>query len=174
MFVPKSVVVADGVQDEGESTPKANVNSIQEASTNDSPAPAPAPSTPTKQPLTQDTPPVPSPTRMHPPPGYYTALHEGETVAFAAALHQLEDGDDEGLTRWQQHALAAAVGEPSLAQALSGPDAEEWQEAINYEIGQLEKLRTWEVLTPPSRANIIPCHYVLATKCGTDGQKLKL
>ncbi|KAG2045650.1 hypothetical protein BDR06DRAFT_900429, partial [Suillus hirtellus] len=67
-------------------------------STNDSPTLALAPSMPTKEPLTQDTPPVPRPTRMCPPPGYYTALHEGETVTFAAALDQLEDGDDKGLT----------------------------------------------------------------------------
>lgn len=66
--------------------------------------------------------------------------------------------DNGQLTKWQEHMLAAAVAEPTLAQALNGPDAEEWQKAINYEIGQLEKLRTWEVLTPPPRANIILCH----------------
>lgn len=57
---------------------------------------------------------------------------------------------------------------------MSGPDAEEWQEAINYEIGQLEKLDAWEIVDAPPGANIIPCHIVLATKRGPDGEKLKL
>ncbi|KAG2046375.1 hypothetical protein BDR06DRAFT_1037389 [Suillus hirtellus] len=39
------------------------------------------------------------PTRMRPPPGYYSALNKGETATFAATLHQLDDRDDEGLTR---------------------------------------------------------------------------
>ena len=33
----------------------------------------------------------------------------------------------------------------SLDKALCGPDAKQWQEALDYEIGQLEKLRTWVV-----------------------------
>jgi hypothetical protein len=54
------------------------------------------------------------------------------------------------------------------------PDGLEWQEAVDYEINQLEKLRAWKVITPLSNANIIQCHFVLATKCGPDGEKLKL
>lgn len=70
--------------------------------------------------------------------------------------------------------MAAAVAEPTLAQALRGPDAQEWQEALDYEISQLEKLGTWELADLPRGANLIPCHFVLATKRGPDGQKLKL
>jgi hypothetical protein len=70
--------------------------------------------------------------------------------------------------------FAAAEAEPMLSQVLNGPDAIEWQEAIDYEISQLEKLGTLEVVTPPARANIIPCHYILATKRGPDGDKFKL
>src|SRR5258706_12298104 len=71
-------------------------------------------------------------------------------------------------------ALAAAQAEPTLKEALSGPDAQEWQAAIDYEIGQLEKLGAWKIVDPPRASNIIPCHFVLATKRGPDGEKLKL
>lgn len=84
-----------------------------------------------------------------------------------------EEPDDEDipLTQW---ALAAAEPEPTLQQALNGPDAIEWKEAIDYEISQLEKLGAWEIVNAPRNANIIPCHYVLATKRGPNGEKLKL
>ncbi len=71
-------------------------------------------------------------------------------------------------------ALAAAQAEPTLKEALSGPDAPEWQTAIDYEIGQLEKLGAWKVVDAPHGSNIIPCHFVLATKRGPDGEKIKL
>jgi hypothetical protein len=57
---------------------------------------------------------------------------------------------------------------------LNGPDRAEWQTAINYEIGQLEKLGAWQIIDPSPHANIIPSHFVLVTKCGADREKLKL
>jgi hypothetical protein len=72
------------------------------------------------------------------------------------------------------YALATAEPEPTLQQALKGPDAAEWQEAIDYEISQLEKLGTWQIVDLPKGVNIIPCHFVLATKRGPNGEKLKL
>jgi hypothetical protein len=71
-------------------------------------------------------------------------------------------------------ALAVAEPEPSLHQALNRPDTTEWQEVLDYEISQLEKLGTWELADAPKGANIIPCHFMLATKRGPDGKKLKL
>jgi hypothetical protein len=71
-------------------------------------------------------------------------------------------------------ALATAEAEPMLKEALSGPDGAEWQAAVNYEIGQLEKLSTWKIVDYPTHTNIIPCHFILATKRGPDGEKLKL
>jgi hypothetical protein len=81
------------------------------------------------------------------------------------------DGSDRPLT-W--YAMAAAEEEPTLQQALDGPDASEWQEAIDYELGQLKKLGTWEIVNAPDSVNLIPCHYVLATKRGPNSEKLKL
>lgn len=57
---------------------------------------------------------------------------------------------------------------------MNGPDGVEWKEAVDYKISQLEKLGTWEVTDLPRGANVIPCHFVLATKQGPDGEKLKL
>src|SRR5882762_7556591 len=70
--------------------------------------------------------------------------------------------------------LAAMQAELTLNEALSRPDMQEWQAAIDYEIGQLEKLGAWKIVDPPRASNIIPCHFVLATKRGPDSEKLKL
>jgi hypothetical protein len=93
------------------------------------------------------------------------------------ALEALNEASALNLLDEETHlhlALAAAEPEPTLQQALNGPDSVEWEEALNYEISQLEKLGTWEIVDLPRGANLIPCHYVLATKRGPDGEKLKL
>jgi hypothetical protein len=61
-----------------------------------------------------------------------------------------------------------------LKEALNRPDGAECQTAIDYEIGQLEKLDVWQIVDPPPCANIILSHFVLVTKRGADGEKLKL
>ncbi|KAG2756749.1 hypothetical protein P692DRAFT_20647372, partial [Suillus brevipes Sb2] len=80
------------------------------------------------------------------PPGYYASLNEGESVNLAVEPAET-DLLDEGITHHM--ALAAAEPEPTLQQALNGPDGIEWQEAIDYEISQLEKLGTWEIVNAP-------------------------
>jgi len=161
-FVPPSVAIADDVLDEGESSVAADQRPLTPASNAQQVLPKQPPSTPTKAPQRPITPPAPRTTRTRHPPGYYASLNNG--LASLAA-------EDTALT---YHALAAAEPEPTLKQALNGPDAAEWQEAIDYEIGQLEKLGAWKIVDPPARANLIPCHFVLATKRGPDGEKLKL
>jgi hypothetical protein len=106
---------------------------------------------------------------VRPPAGYYRALNEGERATSVATDASVDEDPDQ--VHW---ALATAEPEPTLKEALSGPDGEEWQAAIDYEIGQLEKLSAWKIVSHPPRANIIPCHFVLATKRGPDGEKLKL
>jgi hypothetical protein len=71
-------------------------------------------------------------------------------------------------------ALAAAEAEPTLRETLSGPDGAEWQAAVDYEIGQLEKLSVWKIVDYPLHTNIILCHFILATKHRPDSKKLKL
>ncbi|KAG2754062.1 hypothetical protein P692DRAFT_20672500, partial [Suillus brevipes Sb2] len=87
---------------------------------------------------------------VRPPPGYYTALNQGERAAIAAHTwepEQLEPEDAENIT--YHHAMAAVEPEPMLQQALNGPDGVEWQEAVDYEISQLVKLGTWELVNTP-------------------------
>jgi hypothetical protein len=130
----------------------------------------------------QTTPPTPTPeqdelrvTRTRHAPGYYAKLQKGEAASIA--IESLLEASELDLLDEVAHierTLAAAEPEPTLAQALNGPNAVEWQEAINYEIGQLEKLETWEIVNAPRGANVIPCHFILAMKCGPDGEKLKL
>jgi hypothetical protein len=136
-FVPQSVVVQADVPNEGESQSQAPIptDNVQ----NVAPTPPQTPSTTPRTPLPLQTPPAPNPTRMRRPPGCYAALNEGQVATLAAApediLERAESdlNDEEALTRWQEHAMAAAAAEPTLSQALSSPDTVEWQE-----IGQLE------------------------------------
>ena len=44
----------------------------------------------------------------------------------------------------------------------------EWQTALDYEIGQLEKLGTWVIEDLPKGHNMIPCSAVLKEKRGPD------
>ena len=69
----------------------------------------------------------------------------------------------------------AAVGHPStdpqtLDEALQGPNAKEWREALEYEINQLQKLGTWVVEDLPPGQTAIPCSEVVKVKRGPDGE----
>jgi hypothetical protein len=125
------------------------------------------PTTPPRSPIPLPPPAAPRITRVRPATGYYRALHEGEGATSAS----IDEIGKEDQTHW---AAAAAEAEPMLKEALNGPDRAEWQAAIDYEIGQLEMLGIWWIVNPPPRANITPSHFVLATKCGADREKLKL
>ena len=49
-------------------------------------------------------------------------------------------------------------------EALCGPDAKHWQEALEYQIGQLEKLETWEVTDLSPGHTVIHFSEVLKVK----------
>jgi hypothetical protein len=158
------------------SPPMQSIYIQEPLQTNKNSPPAQPPSTPPRQTKAPETPPVPRPTRVRHPIGYHAALNEGQVANLAAeALFQPAESDfaDE-YTLTSHFGLAAVEPEVTLQQALNGPDAIEWQEAIDYKISQLEKLATWKVVDSPPGANLIPCHYVLATKRRPDGEKLKL
>jgi hypothetical protein len=174
-FILSVVIVADGVQAEGEYTDIQQTVSVQEPLQTASPELPQTPTTPPSQSQPLLTPPATKPTRVRLPPGYYVALHEGETASIA--LDSLKEASAMDLMEEEAHIhLALAVVEPesTLQQALNGPASAEWQEALNYEISQLEKLGTWEIVDLPHSTNLIPCHFVLATKQGLDSEKLKL
>ena len=56
-----------------------------------------------------------------------------------------------------------------LDEALRGPNAREWQDALEYEIHQLQKLGTWVVEDLPKDQTAIPCSEVVRVKRGPNG-----
>ena len=54
----------------------------------------------------------------------------------------------------------------TLDKALYGPNAKEWQEALQHEICQLEKLGTWVVEDLPQGQMATPCSEVTRVKRG--------
>ena len=51
-----------------------------------------------------------------------------------------------------------------LDEALHGPNARKWQEALDYKISQLERLKTWVVEKLPQGHIPIPCSKVIKVK----------
>jgi hypothetical protein len=96
-------------------------------------SPPPTSTTPPRSPIPLPPPTTPRVTHVRPATGYYHAFHEGEGATSAS----IEEIGEEDKTQW---ATAAAEAEPMLKEMLNGPDGAEWQAAIDYEIGQLEKL----------------------------------
>ena len=43
---------------------------------------------------------------------------------------------------------------------------------LEYEIGQLEKLETWDIIDLPQGHTAIPCSEVIKVKCGPNGETL--
>ncbi|KAG2047745.1 hypothetical protein BDR06DRAFT_896810 [Suillus hirtellus] len=149
VFVPPDIMVTLDVLDEGESG-----TDIKGRDQKDSASASKDVNTPTAQPI-QSMPdtslnPEPRTTRARPAPGYYSHLQQGERAA--VAFETLQEASALDLLDEEAHlhlALAAAQPEPTLQQALNGPDGEEWQEAVDYKISQLEKLGTWEIIDAP-------------------------
>ena len=55
-----------------------------------------------------------------------------------------------------------------LDEALLGPNAKEWQAALDYKIGQLEKLCSWVIKDLPKGHSAIPYGEVLKVKRGPE------
>jgi hypothetical protein len=63
------------------------------------------------------------------------------------------------------YALASSPGdEPTISEALCGPNSEKWQKAMDDGIVAIEKLDTWDLVDPPADANIINSHFILKAK----------
>lgn len=96
-FVPREVTVAKDTLNEGESNVIMRYDEYNSSNGNNKPdkhnrgngnnvpivQPIPPPATPARVPQRPITPPAPRTTRTRPPPGYYVALNEGETVSIA-------------------------------------------------------------------------------------------
>jgi Reverse transcriptase (RNA-dependent DNA polymerase) len=58
----------------------------------------------------------------------------------------------------------------TLDEALRGPDAKQWEETLQYEINQFEKLGAWEVKDLPAGQTAIPCSEVIKVIRGPNGE----
>ena len=115
------------------------------------------------------------------PKGMYKKMHGGLVAAAAhaeslddedLAIEQPDDDEESYADLPPDFALVGGMdSEPaSIDEALRGPDAQKWQEALDYEISQLEKMNTWTVEDLPPGYTAIPCGVVLKHKRGPDGQ----
>ena len=121
--------------------------------------------------------------RPHPAPGHYVRLNKGLEAKLATA--EEPNGDDNTLP---EGALFAAIGNMSvllltdftlgssmgtklrtLDKALHTPCTKEWQNAYNYEIGQLTKLGTWDLVQLLAGKTLIPHSLVFKEKLGANG-----
>jgi len=63
----------------------------------------------------------------------------------------------------------ANIAEILWNQALQGPNAVEWKEAILTEIECLVKNDTWNIVDRPKSRDVIGCRTILRNKCRPDG-----
>ncbi|CAI7908297.1 unnamed protein product [Closterium sp. NIES-54] len=69
------------------------------------------------------------------------------------------------------HCYWAAVPEPkTLAEALSGPDAEKWKQRLKEEYDSLLENETWELCELPPRKKAISSKLIFIHKYGPDGE----
>ena len=107
----------------------------------------------------------------------------------AAAIFDEEDkifpeGVESGVREYSNYPYElpldiAALGHSNLDpktfdKALHGPNAKEWQEALDYKINQLQKLGTWVMEDLTAGQTAIPCSKVVRVKRGPDGKVLRL
>jgi hypothetical protein len=118
--------------------------------------------------------------------GAYKDINEGLTAAIALSKDQIDaddpapelvddEGEDHAGHYYDLPPDFAMVGHcesdpKTLGEALCGPNAKEWQEALEYEINQLEKLGTWVVESLPHGETVIPCSEVVKVKRGPKGE----
>lgn len=67
-----------------------------------------------------------------------------------------------------------AIPDPiTVKEALSGPNAKQWKEAMDEEYKSLLENNTWEITTLPANKHAIPCKWVYKTKRNEKGETVK-
>ena len=61
----------------------------------------------------------------------------------------------------------------TLKQALRGPHADEWKQAVDSEFRSLQEMGTWTLVDPPKNRKIISCKWVFKIKRGKDNEILR-
>ena len=86
-------------------------------------------------------------------------MHEGQSARLAnESQHKEEDQINFALAAPMESAML------TLDEALQGPNAKQWQVALDYEISQFEKLGTWVIEDLPKGQTTILCSEVLKEK----------
>jgi Reverse transcriptase (RNA-dependent DNA polymerase) len=124
--------------------------------------------------------------------GHHKAMNEGMVAAIAAfvkedpdkledetnnnnEVNSLENLDNDLDDFYELPPNIALTGHydtdpKTIDEALHGPNTKEWQEALEYKISQLEKLRTWEVVDLPKGETAIPWSKITRVKQGPNGE----
>ena len=109
--------------------------------------------------------------RPRPPQGTFKGL----VAAMASPDDDAEATDESSELPYDLPPDVALIGHfgsdpTTLDEAMRGPNVNEWQKALEYEISQLEKLGTWVVEDLPPGQSAIPCTGVTRVKRGPDGE----
>ena len=107
------------------------------------------------------------------PQGAYKTINDELTAALLKfedpkaenSLAEIHDEDFSDLLPLDFALIGSLDTEPnSIDEALCGSEAKEWQEALQYEIGQLKKSKTWAIEDLPSEHKAIPSSDILQYK----------
>ncbi|KIM51512.1 hypothetical protein SCLCIDRAFT_33370 [Scleroderma citrinum Foug A] len=107
------------------------------------------------------------------PPGYYSrgVFDHNEQINAAMEFDEEMGCACDELSAATEHAdVSLESDEPSVEEALRGPNAEHWQHTMDEEVAAIEKNGTWEIVDPPHSTNIIRSHFILKVKHDEKGE----
>lgn len=105
-------------------------------------------------------------TKVIAPTKLYNLRSRNKQQAGEADTIEISSDDD---TEPNESLYAFLASEISLSQAIDGPEATEWKNAICDEMKSLIANDTWELVEKPSDANVVGCRIVLRNKYLADG-----
>lgn len=76
---------------------------------------------------------------------------------------KIEDTKDEA------NLVDSEIIDPTIEEALNGPRAKEWREAMEFEFNSLQKCDAWTLVDRPTYKKVIGCRWVLKTKFDAEG-----
>ena len=176
-YAPQAVQQLPPATDSGEEEVE-----IEDELDDQTPTPAATPRRPKTVKLTLPSPPVPQPTRQsmraRKPSALARRIEEGEGTADgnlsvhvdASSLTSLPAGTE---LEWVY--LSSSVDPPviegdpkSVPEARSRSDWPSWKEAMDHEMGSLDRTETWITVARPPGKNIISCKWVFRLKRKAD------
>lgn len=80
---------------------------------------------------------------------------------------------EESPNNFKQLAVPLLKEPESVEEALSGPMAKEWKNAMNSEFESLLQNNTWTLVTLPENKRVIPCKWVFKMKTNASGEVVR-